>query len=89
MMQPEFALSGRQQERGGGDGGARRLHRSAPSGDGFRRWGGMEGCGAGSRAGGLRWGIVNGENLGGVGCGEPLLVLVLNWLWHDRHYIRE
>ena len=44
-MQPELALSGRQRERGGGDGepGGDDA-RFAPSGGGFGRWGGMEGA---------------------------------------------
>lgn len=64
----------------------------APSRDGFRQWGGMEGAMQHpERAGCVGASITAkmGMCMHGGGGGEPLLVLVLNWLWHDLHYIRE
>lgn len=89
---PPAQAGRRGQGMGMGSPAAARTHRSV--------WGWFQAVGrdggsdAGSRAGRLRWGIVNGETGGcGVrmegGGGEPLLVLVLNRLWHDLHYIRE
>lgn len=64
----------------------------APSRDDFRRWGGMEGAMQDPKQAG--WvGVSITAKMGMCvhrgGRGEPLLVLVLNWLWHDLHYIRE
>lgn len=75
-----------------GRGGRRQRARSAPSRDGFRRWGGMEGAMRDSERAGCA-GVsltvkMEGGAVHGGGRGEPL-VLVLNWLWHDLRYIRE
>lgn len=67
MMQLEFALSGSQCKRCGGDrepSGSRA--RFPPSRDGFGQWGGMEG--AVNNPGWTAWGgggIINSENKGG------------------------